>query len=1025
MEMKAEGDANKLLQRITKMVQTASVKKHGLTRMEVFSILQECLSPEATTPCKVLGFRLASLGPSCITTEVWQFILDAAVKELAGASTQGSAPVLLHAIPVFDVLPLTLILGFLQQQEMEPLKKFQACVSHESIDVRCVALATFSRVSILCTKVLFARGLTRFPFDSNEARIIAQQDVTSILTDIWKLNVQAAEVESPAVAGVAFENLTHLFARGHAIRALSTKQPRQEGGLDELISWVFNQAYPRFDILKSNAQKLLMESQLYAMKWLSMVAYLMMQKSGACTPGIAIAIMEVDTAASDDGNDEKSTIKVRADLVASELVESWFLPAYVLVTANASLTQAYPICEAIAIVMQHPLQLFNRLKWSSVLVARLTAIIHSSTMVRQRQDVIRLQVLLLDSTNTYDFTNVLGSTIESISAVDDATTRLQLTYDLWHAMLLRVCRKQQFDLLESICASEYFHGLPTTTAPHKGKTNRAYEIFRALIEALLFGTHPSLPLARLVVLKSFVAVLANKSTNDLRTATLVLYTSLLTQLCLESPAPAVLEFLHQVVLPLAPKVPSANVRVQLYWLGLKYVQETANLQSIKWIEAELLMLQSSDDGTGLLPSTANDSILGGDNAPVLDAHLIQRFHALVLCLKWFLAQDVSVKQYAAQLLTHVRSKNPSHRVLCDTITQTLDEVAATDTCGLRHTSAFVLPELFAPASLFPARTSATPSIPPVKWKEEVECVVTGACDPLCLKISYREPEDHIEEIALCVTCCNVTNVAWSDFSISVGVTGPVKLVDTSNNMHIRATGEVKPHGMFKSEKLYRFLRFSRARFYFRVVLEPSSPELPPTVLGLSNPYHMPFDALLHLPEPTLWTASYYQKAWQTAESNKVYKVKASPGMKLVPNQHVKVAFITDMSVDTHFLVQMSFLTWTKWKECICATISCALDVDGGWHGTLELRAPHAVLVEVDKTPRDFLSVLAKTALELEDDVVVEKPVACVSPRHQIMKRSISVDVMAKDPTGAASVAAAIATTPTVTRRALMSFFGKN
>ncbi|KAH9115367.1 hypothetical protein LEN26_005991 [Aphanomyces euteiches] len=1003
METKVvEGDASKLLHRATKLVQTATIKKHGLSRSEVFNLLQECFSPEAATPCKILGFRLAELAPSCITTEIWQLILDSAIKELAGAATQGSAPILLQSIPVFEVLPLTLILSFFQQQELEPLKKIQACLSHESIEVRCIALATFSRVSLACIKVLFARGLTRFPFESNEARIVAQQDVSSILTDIWKLNVQAAELESPNVAAEAFSNLAHLFGRSHTIRALSTKQPRQESGIDELVAWVFNQASPRFEILKTNAQRLTGESQLFAMKWLCMVVYIMMQKSSACTPGIAIAIMEIDS--SPDENDDKSIVRVRADLLASEMVESWCLPAYL----NASLTQAYTICEAIAIVMQHPLQTFNRLKWSSTLVARLTAIIHSSTMVQQRHEVIRMQILLMDSTNTYDFTNILGSTIDSISSVDDSTTRLSLTFDLWQAMLLRVCRKHQFDLLESICASEYIHSLPNVIS--KGKTNQSYEIFRAL--------------ARLVVLREFLPVLANKTVNELRTATLVLYTSLLTQLCQDScPARPVVAFLETEVLPLAPKVQSANVRVQMYWLGLKYIP-SSQFQFTAWIENEFLELQSSKDGTDIPPPTYNDGILGGgkENLPVIDSHLLSRFHALIICLKSLLTKDPSLKQYSAQLLSHVRERNRYHRVICETVLHTIEEItgmgsAMIDTRALEAQSAFVLPDLFTPAALFPARAMTPIKALPVKWKEEVDTVVTGSCDPLCLKISYREPEDHAEEIALCITCCNVSNVPWSDFSISVGVSGPVKLVDTSNNMHIRVTGEVKPHGTFRSEKLFRFLRFSRARFFFRVVIEPTAPEQSAIVMGLSNPYHMPFDALFQLPEPSLWTQSYYQNAWQRAESSKVYNVKANPGMKIVPNAHIKVAYLPEMSVESPVLVQMSFMTWTKWKECVCATISCVMDSAGG-RGTIDIRAPVAVLEEIAKAPGEFLYLLVKSAMTLQEEAVAERPVACVSPRHQIMKRAASVDVMAKE-------SSTIATTPTVTRRALLSFFGKS
>ncbi|RHY81554.1 hypothetical protein DYB37_011087 [Aphanomyces astaci] len=627
----ADGDATKVLQRALKQVQTATTKKHALTRTEVFNLLQECFAPEATTPCKILGFRLAGLAPSCITTEVWQLILDAAVKELAGAAAQGAAPVLVHSIPVFDVLPLTLTLGFLQQQEMEPLKKIQACVNHESIDVRCVALATFSRVSILCTKVLFARGLTRFPFDSNEARIVAQQDVTSILIDIWKLNLQAAEAEAPEVAAVAFSNLAHLFGRSHAIRSLSSQHVRPP--------------YPRFGMFKANAQLLPMDSQLHAMKWLSMVAYMLMQKSGACTPGIAIAIMELDATAA--------------------------------LGTNASLTQAYPICEAIAIVMQHPLQTYNRLQWSSVLVSRLTAIIRSSTMTRQRHDVIRVQVLLLDWTNTLDFTNVVGPALDSIAGLENPTYVVSFIFPNYVMMLFQVEEMVTLYLLAPVSVYCTTCGMPWSLefAANGSKSSQAYEIFRTLVEALLFCSHPNHPQARLVVLQQFVAVLANKSTTDLRTATLVLFTALLTQLCQDSsPAPPVLGFLSNVVLPLAPKVPSPNVRVQLYWLGLKFAPNHTggggHIHPIMaWVEVELLALQTSKDGAGLPSSTTyNDGVLGGgdENVHTVDVHVLGRFYALLQCLRCLLAKDASLKQRAVQILAQVRVRNSFHRVISDT-----------------------------------------------------------------------------------------------------------------------------------------------------------------------------------------------------------------------------------------------------------------------------------------------------------------------------------------------------------------------
>ena len=109
-----------------------------------------------------------------------------------------------------------------------------------------------------------------------------------------------------------------------------------------------------------------------------------------------------------------------------------------------------------------------------------------------------------------------------------------------------------------------------------------------------------------------------------------------------------------------------------------------------------------------------------------------------------------------------------------------------------------------------------------------------------------------------------------------------------------------------------------------------------------------------------------------------------------------------------------------------------MDAAGG-RGTLDIRAPVAVLEEIAKAPGEFLSLLVKSAMTLQEEAVAERPVACVSPRHrkpllhikdgsfavlEIMKRAASVDVMAKE-------SSAISASPTVTRRALMSFFGKS
>jgi len=113
---------------------------------------------------------------------------------------------------------------------------------------------------------------------------------------------------------------------------LKNQKTISEPGVDELIAVIFNASYQRFLYYKVNAQKLSSEFQLDAMKWLSIMAYMMMNKSGALCPGISVPLIEVDMDNQDDGdrNSEKvsSTIKLRADILASDIVDFWCVPAY-------------------------------------------------------------------------------------------------------------------------------------------------------------------------------------------------------------------------------------------------------------------------------------------------------------------------------------------------------------------------------------------------------------------------------------------------------------------------------------------------------------------------------------------------------------------------------------------------------------------------------------------------------------------------------------------------------------------------
>ncbi|OQR97918.1 hypothetical protein ACHHYP_09450 [Achlya hypogyna] len=1024
----SEGDSAKVVARATKMVHVATTRKHALNRTDVASLFQDCFSPEASNGLKILGFRLGCLAPSCMSPDLWAMLLDAVVKELAGATTQGSTQTLIHAIPVFDVLPAINVLGFLMQGDAEQLKKIQACVAHESTVVRQAALSTFSRVSILCTKVLFARGLSRFPFESHEARIVAQQDVASVLHDVWKMHLHAAEAEGSAVAGAAFANLAHLFARSLAVQRaahldLDLNPAREERGVDELVALVFQMAAPRFEFLRANAEKLSLEAQLDAMRFLSMLAFLMMQRSGAATPGLAIAIVDVDAG----GDDDDKPVKVRVDLVVADMVDSWLLPAF----SNASLVQAYEIAQGISVILAHPLLAHARLKWAPLLLARLAAMTQAvsaaaiASSARDREHMLRLQISLLQHTNTYNCLQALSPTMTAIAAIDAPAHRQQFFLDVWRAIVPRLSRASQLPLLEGICRSPLFHGCPFlflgSGAKGGGSTPSAqtsFELFRALVECLL-GTPGTLS-AQWHVLKQFAPMLSSKADADARHAALLLYTGLLTHACGQSAGdlPTVATFLHTVIEPLAFKaLPYPNVRVQLYWLCFRFLPKHATDTFLGWIATELDALAASKDAVAP-PAAAysNDGLLGHPPEPPrrpLASHDLGRFAALVLSLRALLAREPALGQEVLQLLSHARDRHATHRVVCAEIDSAVEEITGltgdTPAPKLQALPLCLLPDLFSVHALFPRQSPGRPAAN-ARSDDIGDVVVSGPCDPLCLKISFREPSEAPELVALGITCVNASSVPFGNVTIVVGSAGPVRPVDAATNTPVRIAGDLPPYASIKSEKVFQCAHFTRARFVFRVFYDGDAP----LRMGATSVYEMPLEALLQAPCARDTTAGGFLAAWQAADANRVYSVQsvARPSVHELLDVHAKVAALDALNLISAGFAQFHFLTMTKWRESVAVVLSVAQATDD-WQGTLEVRGPAAVVAEIDASSLELLRLVSVT-LTIVEATPAEKVPLARSPRHgKTIKEPLS-------PTAKDQVREG---TPTTTRRTLMSFFG--
>jgi len=119
--------------------------------------------------------------------------------------------------------------------------------------------------------------------------------------------------------------------------------------------------------------------------------------------------------------------------------------------------------------------------------------------------------------------------------------------------------------------------------------------------------------ARLIVLKKFEAVLSSKTVNEVRSSTLLLYASLLSQVCSDIMtkesghslcAVDLQGFLRHSIEPHLTKIQNGNVRVQMLWILLRFMEperiNSANAHVrrvrqeayLRLIENELVHIQS-------------------------------------------------------------------------------------------------------------------------------------------------------------------------------------------------------------------------------------------------------------------------------------------------------------------------------------------------------------------------------------------------------------------------------------------------
>ncbi|KAF1328893.1 hypothetical protein FI667_g6455, partial [Globisporangium splendens] len=276
--------------------------------------------------------------------------------------------------------------------------------------------------------------------------------------------------------------------------------------------------------------------------------------------------------------------------------------------------------------------------------------------------------------------------------------------------------------------------------------------------------------------------------------------------------------------------------------------------------------------------------------------------------------------------------------------------------------------------------------------EHEAVIVTGSADPFSLHVTYKQPlPGHEDAVAICVSCCNLTDVPLNGFEIHIRPLSAVKCIDGSNDLKLRlmqggnASGSLPCFGVFKSEKRFQVQTFAQTSFFFQVVfneVDSSSasgddqPQVIPIRLSPSEKFVLHFDALLRSPKHQFATGVFFQHTWQSAEASCLFPIESvlhsestekllSFCQCLVKRCSIRVAIIQDLLIDTPIQIHIAFLTETRWEQFIAASVTLTASFDATadgsgmrtrWSGVLEIRSSSANIREFVETPRDALHV---------------------------------------------------------------------
>nr|CCA17640.1 conserved hypothetical protein [Albugo laibachii Nc14] len=1019
-------NSKKILLKAQKLLLLASVRNDALTLREYRQVLAECLQPEASASLKVIGFQLAHHSPTCSTSATWSIVMDALVTELASSE---DLSVLKNAIPLFDVIPVIILIDFLIASEKTPLNKLRNLLSHVDVQIHCLAIATLARLSIRIACSLADEILQSLPFESHETRIICLQDINLILIDIQKLICQDLFALNESIKSEAFKAMSNLFSQSALVQQFLPKETKSSAclrtnalALNDLVCLALREALPAICSLVKSVDLLPNEMKVDGLHWLAVVLCFLMDRTGARCPGISVPYLTVDydhdtlqssqLECSEDDLSQPSTQRLRVDQFAHDFFTEKLHP----ILRDASFFHATTLCRASFHLMLHPLLEFSRFHLARPLLDHLIAQCYHQETIEAREEIATMLYHTFLWLPASDCLQAFTQTMDALLLVDRERGDPHFVPHLLHGIVSRVLCQSELVLLKLLCHLDLFEAFRTekiATAISIPATCSLSQLLQAQITVPSGLRKRSLvkdlkalenvPASQILVIGSFSRLLypfpqsKPSDIDHLQSGFMALLMDHFcraisgTQYFLQESLQLMAELLDTKAYQ---RIVSQKVRLQLVSLALRLIPKLPTLSLhllFTHLDHEISLIKSSfppDKPTIFSfdqPSRNNTCANTGGQFEIVSA--------LLTCSKLLTtiqsSESMKIENSIMEMVSIISSIKRADYMFLSQFQSKLQPPVDTSPyledwfLPCCYLPLFNIDRLFAPDPFTSNRT--------LEW-DQASVVVSGGSDPLTISASYRHTDpSQRDRITLIVSACNVTNLEMNDVELYIRYSSNVSSESKCNDLvlnirpHVHGTA-LLPNGTIRIERKFHVHCFSRSTFGFQLVFKEekttgndNAAVVERTKLAACDPFVVGFDALLKLKDEVASpSAAVFRVMWQSAEARCAFSVVSTASQSipllsfaqtLIKASNACMHILPDLLIDSTSYIHIAYVAQTHWKTRILASLVLTArhtkDSSGEWFGSLEIRSSKAVIDELQSATEDCLRVFVGNHLRLD------------------------------------------------------------